>query len=140
MTQKYTSEQFWKLYKELPQELRSALSGEETGNNVYDICKKNGVAKHLDEIVENVGAVLLGLLLPNEFQDVLEKEMGLEKEIAKNIAKEIYRFVFYPVKTNLEELYKIEIAPIAKMKITPPPQQRPTAAPREDDTYREAIE
>lgn len=138
MPQKYTSEQFWKLYEKLPQELRNAVSAEETGNNIYDICKRNGVPENLDELSEYVGQVLVGVLSPGDFQETLEKEAGLEKEVAKKVAREINRFIFYPVKSSLEELYKIEIAPPAKMKVTPPASEKPPA-PQREDVYREAI-
>lgn len=146
MPKKYTPEQFWKLYEKLPQELKDALFAEETGNNIYDVCKRNKILENLDQIVEYVGQVLVGVLPPDEFQETLEKEMGIEKDLAKKVAQEINRFIFYPVKPLLEELYKTEIAPPAKpTKITPPPEatappeEIPKAPPRED-VYREPIE
>jgi len=140
MGKKYTSEQFWKLYEKLPQELKDALFAEETGNNIYDVCKRNEVEENLDQIVEYVGQVLVGVLPPDEFQTTLEKELNMEKEVAKKVAQEINRFIFYPVKPLLEELYKIEIAPPAKPTgITPPPEEKPTA-PSGKDVYREPIE
>ena len=139
MPQKYTSEQFWKLYEKLPQELKDAVSAEETGNHIYDICKRNGVPENLDELSEYVGQALVGVLTPGDFQETLEKDMGLKKETARKVAQEINRFIFYPVKSNLEELYKIEIAPPAKMKVTPPASEKPPAPSRED-VYREAID
>ena len=140
MPKKYTPEQFWKLYEKLPQELKDALFAEETGNAIYDICKRNGAEENLDQIVEYVGQVLVGVLPPEEFQETLEKELKLEKDVVKNVAREINRFIFYPVKSSLEELYKIEIAPPAKPTgITPPPEEKPSAPPRKD-VYREPIE
>ncbi len=145
MPKKYTSEEFWKLYEKLPQELKDALFAEETGNNIYDICKRNGIEENLEEVVEYVGQVLVGVLPPDEFQEALEKELKLEKNIAKKISHEINRFVFYPVKPLLEELYKIEITPPAKpTKITPPPEaeappEEKPKAPTKKDTYREPI-
>lgn len=141
MPKKYTSEQFWKLRKGLSEELKTALSSDETGDNIYSVCEKYNVLEHLDEIVESVGAVLLGLLPPDQFQETLEKELEIEKDIAKKIAQEIYRFILYPVKGSLERLYKIDIAPLAKMKIISPssPLGKPHP-PSKDDTYREPIE
>ena len=87
-----------------------------------------------------MGQVLVGVLPPEEFQEVLEKELKLKKEVAKKVAQEINRFIFYPVKASLEELYKIEIAPPAKpTKVTPPPEEKPSA-PAGKDVYREPIE
>ncbi len=145
MPKKYTSEQFWELYEKLPQELKDALFAEETGNNIYDICKRYGVLENLEEIVEYVGQVLVGVTPPDEFQEVLEKELRIEKEVAKKVAQEINRFIFYPVKPALEELYKIEIAPPAKPTgVTPPPEEKPPeekppTSPAKD-VYREPFE
>jgi len=140
MPKKYTSEQFWKLYEKLPQELKDALFAEETGNNIYDICKRNEIEENLEQIVDYVGQVLVGVLPPEDFQETLEKELNLDKEVAKKVSQEINRFIFYPVKSSLEELYKIEITPAAKPTgITPPAEKKPSA-PSGKDVYREPIE
>jgi hypothetical protein len=107
MLEKYTNEQFWKLYKKLPQELQDVLFAEETGTNIYEICEKYKIQKNLGDIVDYVGYVLLGLLPPCNFQDALELELKLEKEIAKKVYREINRFIFYPVKPALEQLYGV---------------------------------
>lgn len=139
MVKKYTSEQFWKLYEKLPQELKDALFAEETGNSLYTICERNKASEILGQVVDYVGQVLMGLLPPDEFRETLEKKLKLKKETAKKISQEINRFVFYPVKSSLEGLYKIEIAPSAPMKDTPPPGEKPKV-PSKKDVYREPIE
>lgn len=141
MAGKYTKEQFWKLYRNLPQELQDALFSEETGDNIYDICKRNEVEENLGEIVDYVGQVLIGILPPEEFQNTLEKELKLKKEVAKEIFHEINRFIFFPVKENLAVLYKIEIAPSEKPAETPPLKEAPLEEElKKKDIYREPIE
>ena len=140
MPQKYNSDQFWKLYENLSQELKDVLFAEETGNNIYDICKRYGVSESLDQVVDYVGQTLLGVLSPNDFQETIEKELKIEKEVAKRIATEIYRYILYPVKKSLEELYRIEIAPLAKMPVTPPSSERPPTPSTKEDVYREPVE
>jgi len=126
MAAKYTPQQFWELYKKLPEDLQDALFADKTTDEIYDICERNGVLDSLEQIVEHVGYVLLGVLPPADFQETLEKELNLEKDKAKKVSQEINRFVFYPVKANLESLYKIEI--------TPPPTGVRTALPTEEMT------
>jgi hypothetical protein len=152
MPEEYTREQFWKLYEKLPQELKDALFAEETGNNIHDICERNGILEKLDQLVEYVGQVLLGVLPLDEFQKTLEKELELDPEVAKKVYQEIFRFIFYPVKTSLEELYKTEIAPIAGVPVKPPvkrvteekpetsPEEKPERKSKGVDRYREPIE
>lgn len=137
----YTPKQFWKLYEKLPEELREALFSEETSNAVYQSCEKNQVSEeNALKISEYVGKVLAGLLPPAELQDALEKELKLKKSVAKEVAREINRFVFYPVKTSLEKLYAIELArPAEPVKVAPPPEEKPTPLPGKD-VYREPAE
>ncbi len=144
MVKKYTSEQFWKLYDKLPQELKDTLFAEETGNNIYETCKRNNVLNHHQEIIDYVGQVLLGVLPSEDFQKLLTQELKINKEVAKKVNQEINRFIFYPVRPLLEELYRVEITPplpekpglIAK---TPAPEKEESTPPKKD-TYRETLE
>lgn len=144
MTAKYTKDQFWKLYEKLPQELKDALFDEETGNNIYEVCKRNNLGNHLEDIIELTGQVLVGLTLPQELSAEIQK-LNVKKETAELIAREINRLVFYPVKPVLEQLHQMEIKIEAKI-VTPAPEeskQPPKKEPEEDrgpDSYREEIE
>lgn len=141
MPKEYTKDQFWKLYEKLPEELKEAIFSEETANNIFDICTRNGIEDdRISEVARYTGRVLLGVLPPDEFQETLEKELKIEKEVAKKTTHEINRFIFYPVKTSLEELHNIVITPPAQpSKITPPSEEKPPI-PSKEDVYRETIE
>lgn len=152
-----SKEQFWKLYEGLPQELKDALFAPETGEQIEQTCQKYGVeTAQADEIISLVGRVLLGLALPEDFQAVLENDLKMKKEIAKNVNHEINRFIFYPVKESLAGLHKIEAKPSSGLPTgTSTPITRPTSpsaetkipapsaapqSPRTQDTYRENVE
>ncbi len=146
MLEKYTSEQFWKLYNKLPQELKGALFAEEMGNDIYEICERNDVLDQHKQILALVSRVLLGTLPPKEFEEMLKKELKLTKETIKKVVQEINRFIFYPVRPSLEELYRIEILPSSpKESITgteepvSQSEKEESASPRKD-TYRETLE
>jgi hypothetical protein len=145
MPEEYIKEQIWKLYEKLPQELKDVFFSEETGDNIYNICKRNEILERLDQVVEYVGQVLLGVLTLDEFRQTLEKELELDPEVAKKVYQEIFRLIFYPIKTSLEELYKIEIAPIAGTPVRPPSRKKIEGEelkekPKREDVYREPIE
>ena len=148
MPSKYTTEQLWKLYEKLPQELKEAVFSEETANNIYDICTRNEIEDdRISEIARYTGRVLMGILPLDEFQEVLEKELKLKKDLAKKVFQEINRFIFYPVKTSLEEIYKVPVVPppAGPPPYKPPEVKIPEAAPPEEkekkpDIYRESIE
>ena len=140
MPKTYTPEEIDKILQNLPEELKEAFFSLETVEIIQNVCQTYGIRdERVGKIADYVGQVLMGLLLPSEFQKNLEKEVGLPEVLTKAITQEINRFIFYPVKPCLEELYKIEIAPPAKPKITPPPEEKLPAPPAKD-IYRETVE
>ena len=141
MKKEYTNEELWEIFDKIPAELKYLIFAEETEKNILDICNKYGIKEEETPTVRMyVERVLMGILPPNEFRETLEKELGLEKEAAKGIAIDTEKDIFYPVKAELENLYKIEIAPPARPTgITPPPQEKPPTASK-TDVYREPVE
>lgn len=157
----YTKEQLWKVYEKLPEDLKEAIFSAETADNIYDICTRNGIEDDkISEIAKLTGRVLMGILPPEDFQETLEKELKLKKDIAKKIAHEINRFIFFPVKESLAALYIMEVVPPVKPSVGPSPirpaeivlsevpsEEIPSevAPPKEEqpkrvDVYREPVE
>ena len=134
----YPKEQLWELYKSLPEDLQKAIFSQEVADNIQKICLENGVKNDdaIFNISKNIGYVFLGLLAPDEFESVLEKELKIEKDKAKKISSQISRFVFLPVKKSLEALYKIEIKP--ELKETEKEENK--EKPKRKDKYREVVE
>ena len=110
MTEEYSKQELWKIYEGLPEELKEAIFSAETANNIYNVCVRNEIEENkISEVAKYVGFVLFGILAAENFQEILERKLKFKKETAENIAKEINRFVFYPVKPALEQLYKTEV-------------------------------
>lgn len=138
MLREYTREQLWKLYEKLPGELKEAIFSVGTADSIYDICERNEI-EEISEVAKYAGYVLLGVLSPDEFEETIKKEIKLKKDKAKKVSQEINRFIFYPVKSSLEEIYKAPITPPpAGPKVAPPPEEKPKVPP-EEDIYREPI-
>jgi hypothetical protein len=145
----YTRKQLLQLHKNLPQELKDWIGSEETDDAIYRILRENELLDNKGGIVSAlIRNVLFGLLPPAEFVPALEKEAGLDKDLAKKIGQEINRFVFFPVKELLAQLYQTGSATSPETKenpAIPKTQQReeipePPMTPEEPDTYREPIE
>ena len=135
----YSKQQILKLYKNLPEELKDALEAESTMQAIEKYSKQYQFsAEQTSKLVDLIRNVLLGLLPVNEFEQELEKELKLKKPIVKKIAFEIQRFIFYPVRKSLSEIYKTEIG------ITPGLENKPKSKPKKrtmkKDSYREPIE
>jgi len=149
----YTQEQANRAYEKLPEELQEAIFSVETADAIHSACEKQKVLdERVGEIAKHAGYVLMGLELPDELLEVLQKEIKLPKKAAEAINHEINRFVFFPVRSALEQLHRIEIKPVSKS--IPKPRQElrqeleeeereeeePRQQPKGPDAYRETIE
>jgi len=130
-----------KISNEIPEELVKLIESDDTALEIARICFENGVKEEekIRKIGYQAGRVLLGDLPPDEFQKNLEENVKISSFLAGKIAREINDTIFYPVKTDLERLYKIEIAPPEKSQIRPP-EVAPEEKPKGPDIYREPIE
>lgn len=146
MSHQYTQEQIDKILEKLPEELQEAIFSVETAQEIGQVGDTYGITdERLNRISEYVGFVLMGLILPQEFSGMLEKEIELPKTLAEAIARDLNRLVFYPVKPALEQLHQMEIKVEAKV-VTPAPEEN-KQPPKEEseegngpDSYREPIE
>ena len=135
MYRNYTQEEFWKLYKELPKNLQDSLFSEETGNNIEKICRRYDIEDKFSEILNLTGQVLLGLLPVEEFEKVLIRDVNINMSNAREISREVIRFIFFPVKEDLVQVYGL--GSLSDKKIA----EEISSTPREEkDTYREPLE
>ena len=139
----YSKEQLNNLFDQLPEELQETIFSLDTSENILNVCRTYGLlSEEVGQISECVGQVLMGLLPPSDFQRAIQDRVGIPEVLARAVTREIHRFVFYPVKPALEQLYKIEIAPSEKPTEKPgvESEQKKPEAPPTKDTYREPIE
>ena len=104
-TQPYNQDQLWKVYETLPEELKQAVFSAENADHTFSICERYGI-EECSQLASLVGLVLMGVMLPRDFEGALQKDLGLDQETAQRVAQEINRFIFYPVKQQLEQIHK----------------------------------
>ena len=139
MFKQYTKEEVWQLCRKLPENLKEVYFSQATGDYIYDACKKYGAPNEKISLVAGyVGYVLLGILPPNEFQKSLEKEVGLEKNIAESVSSEINFRIFSQVRESLTTATKKEPSETREPDKTETEQE--PKKPAGPDTYREPIE
>lgn len=148
MTKDYTKEELWRLYLKLPEELREALFSTEVSDDIDSICARHHTGQYVSQITKEVSNVLFGVTTPESFQKQLE-DIGIEQSTAKDMAVEINRFVFYPVKSALEQLHNIDVTPKNKedaeftkeeIAAQEPIADKKTEEAKGLDTYREPVE
>ncbi|MDO8655215.1 MAG: hypothetical protein Q7R48_02185 [bacterium] len=146
----YTPEQLEQIFQKLPDELQEAIFSMETADAINNACMAQGMTDERGtKVAELTGQVLMGILLPEDFQKSLEKEGGLKKDAAMNIARDITRFVFFPIKESIRQLHNITevtnpTVPQAKKAadaVETPAKEAPTPPTlKKEDAYRESFE
>ena len=148
MLENFPKEKLQEIYEILPQDLKEALFSQETAETINDVCSENEIGeKQISRIIEYVGYVLLGLVSPNDFEKTIKENLFLKEDLASRINRQITRLVFFPLKTSLELIYKIEIKvpkEIIKEKLPiaeeTPKEEKPILKKSGRDTYREPVE
>jgi len=115
----YTQKEIQKLFESLPEELKETILSEETAETIRGICERHSVSdKVIPEVARLVGEILIGLLPPENLPRVMEKNLGIDKEKADSVSREINRFILFPVKDSLAEFYQeIKFAPGGRIEI-----------------------
>jgi len=144
MPKEYTKEELKKLREKISPDVLKILLSESTPLQISEICIRNGIEEEgkIEEIAHQIGLVLLGQLSPAELRAVLEEKVKLDPLTATKVNQEINNAIFQPIKSSLEKIYEIEMAPPARPKVPfppKPPEEKPEVPPRKD-IYREPIE
>ena len=105
-TKQYTKEELWGVYDKLPSELQQAIFSGETADQIFSTCERNDV-QEVSKVAYNVGLVLLGVLLPSQLENTLVQDLKIKKLAAQGIMADINRFIFYPVRAQLEQIHQV---------------------------------
>ena len=100
----YNQEEMWKIYEKLPEELKEAVFSAENAEHTFSICERHGIDE-CSKVASLIGLVLMGVMLPRDFETALVKDLGVDSDTAQRVTQEVNRFIFYPVKQELEQLH-----------------------------------
>ena len=104
----YSPETLEKQYNALPDDIKSAISSEETAVTLRGIAEQNGLLEDRTEtLVSETGFVLLGLTHPSLFTANLTTKMGISRESAQNIASQVNELIFSPLRDSLKKIHNI---------------------------------
>ncbi len=145
----YSQQELQKLFDSLDPELKETLLSEETAERISQISKRHKInEKNVPRVARLVGNVLMGLLPPEELPETLEIKLGIDKEKAQDISREINRFILFPVNERLAKFYReIRLAPGGRIERREIEKKEEIEIPKRKrgkklttDIYREPIE
>ena len=148
--QEYPREKIRSLFQQLPQEVKDVLNSDKEVKDVEDICERYKITDKFLEIQKMILYVALGLKNMDEFKGYIKEKIAQRQEDVDKIYREIFRFVFFPIKDLIGVTYKTaqeekEIEgkinnTFTKTKTTEPQTNNTEKKPIVKDKYREPIE
>lgn len=93
-------------YKELPKDLREALSGKHVEESVFTIGKRKGL--HIDKITTLLNQVryfILGFTSPQDFKTNITRELDIPGDQAEEIVEDLNQEIFMPVRESLQAIH-----------------------------------
>jgi hypothetical protein len=102
-----TEQQIQKRFDSLPKEIKNVLDSKNDIEIVRQICRNHYLDEERTLMVEQLtGLVLLGFVLPDELSREISKNLNLNIKHSADIAAEIDRKIFAPIRSDLEKVYK----------------------------------
>ncbi|HEY4475403.1 MAG TPA: hypothetical protein VJB92_01640 [Candidatus Paceibacterota bacterium] len=115
-----TKKQALERWDTLPQNLKEAIFSPANADIIWKFCENNHVTEEKIRVIATVGGdVLMGFLHPDP-EDVareIEERAKIPKPLALDIARELERKIFLPLKSDLDRIY----APPAQTEKQPLP-------------------
>ncbi|MBI2640855.1 MAG: hypothetical protein HYW91_03165, partial [Candidatus Sungbacteria bacterium] len=109
----YSQEELTEHYDKLPEILKDAMYSSDIASKMVAVGKKFGLTiEKIGIMAEQTGYIVLGLVRPGEFIQILADALGIGADKASEIAKEINSQVLYPLREALKATHQIEISEI----------------------------
>jgi len=94
-------------YNQLPDKIQDLLMNEEIANLIENEADINALSLEKKHIISKiVGDVLLGNLSYKDFTPTLINQLDINPVISKNIAQKIESQIFFPIREDLEKIYR----------------------------------
>ncbi|MGC9046974.1 MAG: hypothetical protein ACP5IC_02580 [Minisyncoccia bacterium] len=119
----FTTDEIEQKFFEAPDNIKDFLSSEKEFENILDIAKKFQLNdSDVNILTQGITAVILGLLKPSDLLFELKSDMEANEKIITELLKVVNREIFYPLRSYLENLYKIAKHPTTPLDNIQPQQ------------------
>lgn len=90
--------------KALPIELQDAITSPEFGEKLELVGEKYNLhIDQIDELANEVLAIMIGDAKPTDFFDRIEKSLGLSEDTARSLTNDVNEQIFLPLRSALQE-------------------------------------
>ncbi|MES2409176.1 MAG: hypothetical protein V4509_02635, partial [Patescibacteria group bacterium] len=104
--QKYTTEQYNKIFWNLPAEIRNVVSSVETTDHINIIGKKHNLQiDKIGDLVDLTFDVVMGIVATKDFVKEIQNDLHMSALEASVLARDIDENIFKPIKETMVGLY-----------------------------------
>ena len=101
-----TEETILKRYEALPQDLKDAVAGIGTANELYKIGKNANLSiEGIGKLAEETGLIILGFVPASNFISDIKQKIGIDEAKAGEIASEVNARIFLPIRESLKRMH-----------------------------------
>ena len=96
-----------KKFDSLPEDLKAAITSVDFAESLQSIGKNNGLQlDQLDQLFEEVGFVMLGIIHPNDFGKKIMQLFHLDEAKKNSLVLEVDEKIFKPIRASLVAIYE----------------------------------
>lgn len=115
-------------FERLPRDLRAAIFSVDTADAIQEIAKKNRLTTEvMGKLADETGYFMLGFTKPEHFIENLQKRLGVDFEIARQITEDLNIQIFAKVRESLKRAHMLEENPVVPIPKQPPSMNMPLA-------------
>ncbi len=105
----YTEEEIIEKYKELPSDVRGAIFAVDSIASIEEIGKKYKLSvDKIGNLSNEIRMLMLGITEPPEFIPNISRRLGVDKNIAREITKEVNEKIFSKIRESLKKIHNIK--------------------------------
>ncbi len=104
----YTEEEITKKYKELPEDVRTAIFAVDTAQIIEDIGGKYRLTvDKMGDLSNEIRVLMLGTTEPKDFISSIARRLEVDKKTAHDITEEVNEKIFSKIRDSLKKIHNI---------------------------------
>jgi len=122
----FSQQELEKAFNALPDDIKSAITAENSGNDITAIAKNKNL--HIDQagiLNQEIVFVMLGLVKTSEFEPRIRERLGLDAGKAKELTEAVNEQMFAPLRVSIMKMNResdidtLDTHPVAPIKSNP---------------------
>ncbi len=109
MLKEYTTDEYWKLYEDLPPKAQELFWEDDIDDRIEKIAERFRLNEQKKKkTIRTIAHLFFGIVPLSQIKTIVREEIALGEDDGEKLSKEIIRFIIYPVQHILREVHEEE--------------------------------